>query len=42
MFTYTIQTPERLNDPLQFSEIIIKANEDGSSKTKRCWEVILN
>ena len=31
MFTYTIQTPERLNDPLQFSEIIIKANEDGSS-----------
>ena len=31
MFTYTIQTPERLSDPLQFSEIIIKANEDGSS-----------
>ena len=31
MFTYTIQTPQRLSDPLEFSEIIIRANEDGSS-----------
>lgn len=31
MFTYTIRTPERFNDPLQFANIIIKANEDGSS-----------
>lgn len=31
MFTYTIQTPERMSDPEQFSNIIIRANEDGSS-----------
>lgn len=31
MFTYTLQTQERFNDPEQFSQIIIKANEDGSS-----------
>ena len=31
MFTYTIQTPQRLNDPSQFSEIILRANKDGSS-----------
>ncbi len=31
MFTYTIQTPQRLSSPLEFSEIIIKANEDGSA-----------
>jgi multidrug efflux pump len=31
MFTYTIQTPQRLSDPSQFSEIIIRANKDGSS-----------
>jgi len=31
MFTYTIETPQRFNEPSQFSEIIIKANEDGSS-----------
>ncbi|HUH41742.1 MAG TPA: multidrug efflux RND transporter permease subunit, partial [Sulfurimonas sp.] len=31
MFTYTIETPQRFDDPSQFSEIIIKANEDGSS-----------
>ena len=31
MFTYTIETPERFAEPSQFSNIIIKANEDGSS-----------
>ncbi len=31
MFTYTLQTQERMTDPRQFGEIIIKANEDGSS-----------
>jgi len=31
MFTYTIETPSRLSDPLEFSNIIIRANEDGSS-----------
>jgi multidrug efflux pump len=31
MFTYTIETPQRLSEPSQFSQIIIKANEDGSS-----------
>ncbi len=31
MFTYTIQTPQRLSDPLEFGEIIIRANKDGSS-----------
>lgn len=31
MFTYTIETPQRFDDPSQFSEIIIRANEDGSS-----------
>ena len=31
MFTYTIETPSRLSDPLEFSNIIIRSNEDGSS-----------
>ncbi|MDQ1264685.1 MAG: multidrug efflux pump, partial [Campylobacterota bacterium] len=31
MFTYTLQTPQRFSEPSQFSNIIIKANEDGSS-----------
>ncbi len=31
MFTYTLQTQERFSEPSQFSNIIIKANEDGSS-----------
>jgi multidrug efflux pump len=31
MFTYTIETPQRFDNTSQFSEIIIKANEDGSS-----------
>jgi multidrug efflux pump len=31
MFTYTIETPPRLSDPLEFSNIIIRSNEDGSS-----------
>lgn len=31
MYTYTIQTPDRFSDPSQFSNIVIKANEDGSS-----------
>lgn len=31
MFTYTIETPQRFTKPEQFSQIIIKANEDGSS-----------
>jgi len=31
MFTYTLQTPERLSDPVEFSNIIIKSNEDGSA-----------
>lgn len=31
MFTYTVETPQRFHEPSQFSEIIVKANEDGSS-----------
>ena len=31
MFTYTLETPERLSDPEEFSNIIIKSNEDGSA-----------
>ena len=31
MYTYTIQTPSRFSDPNDFSNIIIKSNEDGSS-----------
>ena len=31
MFTYTIQTPQRFSTPLEFSEVIIRANKDGSS-----------
>lgn len=31
MYTYTIQTPKRFEDPKQFGEIVIRANEDGSS-----------
>ncbi|RXJ54433.1 efflux RND transporter permease subunit [Candidatus Marinarcus aquaticus] len=31
MYTYTIQTPKRLEDPKQFGDIVIRANEDGSS-----------
>ena len=31
MFTYTIQTPQRLSSPEEFGQIIIRANEDGSA-----------
>ncbi|MBE0515017.1 multidrug efflux RND transporter permease subunit [Sulfurimonas sp.] len=31
MFTYTIETPSRFNEPSEFSEIIIRANENGSA-----------
>ena len=31
MFTYTIETPQRLSEPSQFAQIIIRTNEDGSS-----------
>ena len=31
MFTYTLETPERMSDPEQFANIIIKSNEDGSA-----------
>ncbi len=31
MFTYTIETPSRFSEPSQFSEIVIRAKEDGSS-----------
>ncbi|MGD9554930.1 MAG: efflux RND transporter permease subunit [Arcobacteraceae bacterium] len=31
MYTYTIQTPKRFEDPDQFGDIVIRANEDGSS-----------
>lgn len=31
MYTYTIQTPSRFSNPNDFSNIIIKSNEDGSS-----------
>lgn len=31
MYTYTIQTPKRFEDPRQFGDIIIRANENGSS-----------
>jgi multidrug efflux pump len=31
MFTYTIQTPPRLSSPTQFGEIVIRANQDGST-----------
>lgn len=31
MFTYTLQTPNRMSEASEFSNIIIRANEDGSS-----------
>ncbi|MDY0116232.1 MAG: multidrug efflux RND transporter permease subunit [Sulfurimonadaceae bacterium] len=31
MFTYTIETPSRMSDPAQFSNIIVRSNEDGSA-----------
>lgn len=31
MFTYTIETPPRMSDPAEFSNIIIRSNEDGSA-----------
>lgn len=31
MFTYTLQTPQRFSEPSEFSNIIIRSNEDGSS-----------
>ena len=31
MYTYTIKTPDRFSDPKQFSNIVIRANADGSS-----------
>ena len=31
MFTYTIETPSRMSDPLQFSNIIVRSNPDGSA-----------
>ncbi|WP_418180358.1 efflux RND transporter permease subunit [Aliarcobacter lanthieri] len=31
MYTYTIQTPSRFENPTQFGNIVIRANEDGSS-----------
>lgn len=31
MFTYTLQTQERMSTPEQFGDIIIRANEDGSA-----------
>ena len=31
MFTYTMETPPRLSDPQEFSNIIIRSNEDGSA-----------
>ena len=31
MYTYTIQTPNRFENPTQFGDIVIRANEDGSS-----------
>jgi multidrug efflux pump len=31
MFTYTLETPERLSDPEEFAKIIIKSNDDGSA-----------
>lgn len=31
MFTYTIQTPQRFNDPMQFANIVIRADENGAS-----------
>jgi len=31
MFTYTIETPSRLSDPLEFSNIIVRSNKDGGS-----------
>lgn len=31
MFTYTIQTPNRMSEPVEFGEIVIRANENGSS-----------
>ncbi|PHO08957.1 hydrophobe/amphiphile efflux-1 family RND transporter [Malaciobacter canalis] len=33
MFTYTLQTQERMSKPEQFGDIIIRANEDGSALT---------
>ena len=31
MYTYTIQTPQRFENPSQFGDIVIRANEDGST-----------
>ena len=31
MYTYTIQTPQRFENPAQFGDIVIRANEDGST-----------
>lgn len=31
MFTFTLETPQRMSSPEQFANIIIKSNEDGSS-----------
>ena len=31
MFTYTLETPARLSDPLEFSNIIVRSNPDGSA-----------
>ncbi|RXK06583.1 efflux RND transporter permease subunit [Halarcobacter bivalviorum] len=31
MYTYTIQTPKRFENPSQFGDIVIRANEDGST-----------
>ncbi|MGE4383999.1 MAG: efflux RND transporter permease subunit [Arcobacter sp.] len=31
MYTYTIRTPQRFENPSQFGNIVIRANEDGSS-----------
>ena len=31
MYTYTIRTPQRFENPEQFGNIVIRANEDGSS-----------
>ncbi|MGA1933182.1 efflux RND transporter permease subunit [Arcobacter sp. YIC-464] len=33
MFTYTLQTQERMSSPEEFGNIIIRANEDGSALT---------
>ncbi|MDY3201356.1 MAG: multidrug efflux RND transporter permease subunit, partial [Arcobacter sp.] len=31
MYTYTIRTPQRFENPAQFGDIVIRANEDGST-----------